>query len=230
MRPALPTHRPRTVRSAVWAALWAATALFSPRASLAIELTVDPARERDGLVVMTVHPDQVFAPRIAESVSRGMPATLQLHAELWRQRRGWFDRLENSVDASVRMRYDVWSDTYLVERIGVEPIVVGSVDSVAKVLERPWVLAVGRVGQLAPRTRYYVVISATLRPLTVEDLAEVEGWLSGEVGTRRHTGFGVVTEIPRTLFDTVRNVAGLGDQRARVVSAQFGLRDLFPVR
>ena len=230
MPPALPTPRPPTVRAAAWPAFLVAAALLGPRVSFALEIAIDPPRERDGLVLVAVRPAQVFAPRIAESLARGMPATLELHAELWRQRRGWFDRLENGVNASVRIRYEVWSDTYLVERIGVDPIVVGSVDSVAKVLERPWVLAVGRVGQLAPRTRYYVAISAILRPLTVEDLAEVEGWLSGEVGSRRHTGFGVVTEIPRSLFDAVRNVAGLGDQRARVVSGHFGLRDLFPGR
>ncbi|HKQ57246.1 MAG TPA: hypothetical protein VJY35_05210, partial [Candidatus Eisenbacteria bacterium] len=122
---------------------------------------------------------------------------------------------------------EVWSDTYFIERIGADPIVLSSVDSVAAVLQRPWVLAVGRVGQLAPNARYYVSLSAILRPLTVEDLEEVEGWLSGEVGSRRREGFGVVTEIPRTLFDAVRNVAGFGDQHARIQSAKFTLRDLF---
>jgi hypothetical protein len=159
-----------------------------------------------------------------------MPATLHMHAELWRRRSAWFDRLENSVDVSVRIRYDVWSDRYLLERYGAEPIEVGSTDSVATVLSRPWVLAVGRVGQLEPRPRYYVVVSATLRPLTVEDLAEVEGWLSGEVEKKRRAGFGVITEIPEALFDAVRNVAGFGDQRARVVTDDFQLKDLFPAR
>ena len=69
-----------------------------------------------------------------------------------------------------------------------------------------------------------------MRPLTVEDLAEVEGWLSGEVKDKRHAGFGVIAEIPRSLFDAVRNVAGFGDQRARAVSGDFRLRDLFPPR
>ncbi len=230
MPPTLPTPAPPPARVAAWLALLQAAGMLGPAALPALEIAIDPPRERDGLVMVAARPADVFAPRIAESLARGMPATLQLHAELWRQRRGWFDRLEHSVDASVRIRYEVWSDTYLVERIGADPIAVGSVDSVATVLERPWLLAVGRVGQLQPKARYYVVLSATLRPLTVEDLAEVEGWLSGEVGSRHHTGFGVVTEIPRTLFDTVRNVAGLGDQRARSVSVEFGLRDLFPAR
>jgi len=126
----------------------------------------------------------------------------------------------------VRIRYEVWSDTYLIERIGADPIVVGSVDSVAAVLERPWVLPVARIGQLTATSRYYVQLTATLRPLTVEDLQEVEGWLSGEVGNSKKSGFGVVTEIPRSIFDAVRNVAGFGDQKARAMSEAFTLGGL----
>ena len=56
----------------------------------------------------------------------------------------------------------------------------------------------------------------------------MEGWLSGEVETKRRAGFGVITELPRSLFDAVRNFAGFGDRRARASSDEFELRDLFP--
>jgi hypothetical protein len=210
------------------AALAAAGLLAAPAPAAALQLTSGVPRERDGLLVVEARLGEVFAPRVAESLARGMPATLQVHAELWRHRRAWFDRLESSVDVSVRVRYDVWSDTYLLERLGSPAIEVGSIDSAAAVLSRPWVLAIGRVGQLSAKSRYYVALTATLRPLTVEDLAEVEGWLSGEVKDKRRAGFGVIAEIPRSLFDAVRNVAGFGDQRARAVSEDFQLRDLFP--
>lgn len=204
--------------------------LGAPSLARGMDLAVSRPREKNGFVLVDARLNDLFAPRVAESLARGMPATLRMHAELWRRRSAWFDRLENSVDASVRIRYDVWSDRYLLERYGAEPMVVTTIDSVATVLSRPWALAVGRVGQLAPRPRYYVVVSATLRPLTVEDLAEVEGWLSGEVEKKRRAGFGVITEIPRALFDAVRNVAGFGDQRARAVTDDFRLEDLFPGR
>src|SRR5512134_3979821 len=162
-----------------------AGALATAGAASALELATGPPRERDGLVIVEARLTEVFAPRVAESLARGMPATLQVHAELWRQRRAWFDRLESSVDAMVRIRYDVWTDSYSLERLGAAPIVVDTIDSAATVLSRPWVLPVGRVGQLTAKSRYYVALSATLQPLTVEDLAEVEGWLSGEVKDKR---------------------------------------------
>lgn len=231
MPPTLPTPARRPIRVAACLACAVSLALAGSSApARALDLTLSAPRERDGRLVIDARPSQVFDSRIAESLARGMPATLVLHAELWRDRRGWFDRHESHVDASVRIRYEVWSDTYLIERLGAEPIVVRSVDSVATVLQRPWSMAVARVGQLSATSRYYVTLTATLRPLSVEDLEEVEGWLSGEVGTSRRSGFGVVTEIPRSIFDAVRNVAGFGDQKARALTPVFGLRDLFAGR
>ena len=172
--------------------------------------------------------DELFPDRVRESLGRGMPATLTIHAELWRSRSGWFDRMEDSHDASVRIRYEVWNHSYRIERAGEPALVLSTLDSVEIVLSQPAAVRVGRVGELKPQSYYYVVIFATLKPLSVEDIQEVEGWLSGEVQDKRSAGFGVITELPRALFDAVRNFAGFGDQRARAVSDPFSLRDLFP--
>jgi len=49
----------------------------------------------------------------------------------------------------------------------------------------------------------------------------VEGWLSGEVEEKRHSGFGVVTALPRAVFDAVRNFAGFGDEKTRALTDDF---------
>jgi hypothetical protein len=87
-------------------------------------------------------------------------------------------------------------------------------------------LPVGKLPGLQAGPRYYVVVSATIRPLTVEDFQEVEGWLGGEVEEQRHSGFGVVTALPRSVFDAVRNFAGFGDQKARAITPDFTLESL----
>lgn len=185
-------------------------------------------REQWGLVWTDVRLGELFPPRVAESLSRGMPATLRLQTELWRRRRGWFDRLESSFEADVRIRYDVWSRSYRLERRGAPPAGVSSLDSVQIVLSRPIALRVGRVGELDAKSRYYVIVAATLKPLSIEDVEEIEGWLSGEVKTTGGRGFGVITELPRSVFDAVRNFTGFGDQKARATSPDFELRTLFP--
>lgn len=219
----LPAPRPRPVL----AALCIATGLAGLATTAhAFEVAIGPARARDGYVWVDARITDPFTPRVAQSLGRGMPATLDLHAEMWRRRSGWFHRLQSAFDASIRMRYEVWNESYRLERAGDAPIVVGTIDSLSAVLSRPIALPVGRLAGLQPGPDYYVVVSVTLRPLTVEDVQEVEGWLGGEVEEKRHSGFGVITALPRSIFDAVRNFAGFGDQKARAVSDDFQLEDL----
>jgi hypothetical protein len=202
--------------------------LVVPLPAHALDVAVDSPRERGGYVYCDAHLHELFEPRIRESLARGMPATLSLRAELWRRRRGWFDRLETSYETAVRIRYEVWSEQYRIDRPAGEGDLVPSLEEADHLLSRPWALPVGRIGQFQPQGSYYVVVSAVLKPLSVEDVQEVEGWLSGEVETQRRAGLGVVTELPRALFDAVRNFAGFGDRRVRAVSEDFDLEALFP--
>ena len=227
MTPSLPTFRsPRALLPLVCALSTAL--LLLPCAAWALEVAVSAPHEKSGYVYCDVQISQPFEARVRESLERGMPATLAVHAELWRRRHGWFDRLESTYEAGVRIRYDVWSEQYRIERPGVDPVLVASLDEADAMLSRPWSLPVGRIGQLQPNATYYIAVSTVLKPLSVEDVKEVEGWLSGEVESQRKAGLGVVTELPKALFDAVRNFAGFGDRRVRASSLDFSLPDLFP--
>ena len=205
----------------------AASVALLASAATALGVAIDRPRENGGYLWVKLELDDLFPPRVEQSLSRGMPATLLLHVELWRRRSAWFDRLESTYESPLRIRYEVWTDQFLIEREGAPTLALGSLDSVRVVLSRPLALPVGRVGQLDPGARYYLAVSVTLKPLTVEDLEEGEGWLSGEVESKRHSGLGLITGLPRALFDAVRNFAGFGDQRARVLSSDFDLASLF---
>jgi hypothetical protein len=205
----------------------AACLLLAPaREARALEVALSAPRAQESYLWVDASLTDLFPGAVERSLSRGMPATLQLHAELWRPRTAWFDRMERTFDASVRIRYEVWNDSYRIERSGAAPRSLGTLDSVRALLERPIALPVAPLERLVDETDYYVVVSVTLAPLNVEDVKEVEGWLSGEVQSQRHSGFGVFTELPRSLFDTVRNLTGLGDRHAHAQTARFQLSDL----
>ena len=215
MPPTLPS---RPVRLGLWlgALVLAATAVWAMQLS-----PIALSRDARGTLWADFALVDPLDPRVESSLSRGMPATLELHAELWRRRGGWFDRLERAFDAEIRLRYDVWKDAWRLERVGVPAIVVGTLDSLELALTRPIALPVGTLDRLAPDARCYVVVTATLRPLDVDDAAQVEGWISGEVQQPSGGGLGVITAIPRSLFDAVRNFAGFGDVRERMRSSEF---------
>ncbi len=210
------------MRSPLPVLLLAALAAACP--ARALEISARPPHERGGYVWVDVRLAELFAPRVESSLARGMPATLTLHAELWRHRTGWFDRLENAFDAELRLRYDFRAEAYRLERPGARPLLVTGLDSLRAVLSRPFPLPVGRVGPLVAGPRYFVAVSATLKPLSVEDARQVEGWLSGEVEG------GGIGGLPWSLFEAARNFAGFGDEHARAITGDFELKDLFAGR
>jgi hypothetical protein len=191
-----------------------------PAAALEIA-TAAAARDEAGQLWLTVRLDEPIGPRVRGSLSHGMPATLDLHAELWRRRAGWFDRMEHAADAIVRLHHDVWHDEWLLERSGAPPMVVHDADSLDVVLSRPLVIGIPGLDRLPDDTRCYVVVTATVKPLSVEDAQEVEGWVSGEVRNQQQAGFGAITQLPRSLFDAVRNFTGFGDARDQAQTPEF---------
>ena len=226
MRAPLPAPRPAPPPAARRAALLLGLALALAAPARALEIAVQPPYERDGWVWVEVRLGGLFAPRVAGSLARGMPATLRVHAELWRQRTGWFDRLESAFDAGLRLRYDFRAGAYRLERDGARSLVLADLDSVRSALSRPLPLPVGRAAALAAGRRYHVVVSATLKPLSLEDARQVEGWLSGEVGGSRGESWGVIAGLPFSLFDAARNFAGFGDEHARTATGPFESADL----
>ena len=220
MLPDLPARgrcRPASLRLATLA-VTLALALGATRAASAFQVTLMSPHARGEWAVVDARLDDLFEDRVVQSLERGMPATIQVHAELWRKRGLWFDALENTFDASVRVRYGTWDESYHVERQGGPSLRFSTLDSAQTYLERPWALPVGRLASLPPTARHYVVVTVTLKPFSAEDAREVEGWMSGEP-TGDHTG--EVTELPRGVFDALRNVSGFGDRRARAVSLEF---------
>ena len=221
MLPKLPAHPPTLARACALALLVVLGALV-PTAVRAFEIaTAEASRDGAGRLWITVQLGDPLEPRVERSLERGMPATLLLHAELWRKRDGWFDGMEQAADASLRLRYDVWREEWRIERTGAAPALLRSVDSLETALERPIAIEIPGLDRMLDDDRCYVVVSATIKPLSVEDVQEVEGWLSGEVRDQRRAGFGVITQLPRSLFDAVRNFTGFGDSHDRATTPKF---------
>jgi uncharacterized protein DUF4390 len=188
----------------------------------AFKLTaIRPARDTGNQLWVELRIEKPIEPRVAASLARGMPATLSLHAELWRRRNGWFDRMERAADATFRMHYEVWSDTWRLSRPGAPLLLLSSLDSLELVLARTLALNVSPLARFSPDVSCYVVVSATLRPLNIEDVEEVELWLSGEVREKKRRPFGFLTGVPLSLFDAARNFAGFGDEHSRLISVDF---------
>jgi len=204
-------------RTAVAVLLLGATlappALAQPPATLEVR---DARAVLSGNVVAArVELEGLFSPRVRRSLDRALPASLVVTIDLWRDRAGWFDQLVETRSTLFRIRYDAWGEDFDVGR-DVEPAThVGGLDEVADSLERPLLLPITTRDRLTPGHRYYVVVTASLRPLTPEGLREIEAFLGRQSAHGSATvPLNSIARLPRSLFSIVAALSGLGDEIA----------------
>lgn len=199
--------------------------LGSAGSARAFSIDVDVPRVAGGRVWTTVRLHEPLDARIERTLRRGAVATLHVRAELWRRRTGWFDRLERTADASLYLRYLSAKDAWTIDRPGGDRVSVSTADSLAIAITRPLGLPIAPATAIERGARYVVVITVTLRPLSVKDLDEVNSWLLGEAREQSSAGAGLITTLPRSVFDVMRGIVGFGDRRSRGTSPEFSSGD-----
>lgn len=120
--------------------------------------------------------------KLRELMRSGFPAALSYRLELWRTG-GLFNELESTTEWNVLVRYDPYSQQYLVVRRQGASLVEDfggfpSLQSAEAVLAKPFevVLPARRTG-----ARYYYNLVVDIEALSVSDLDELERWLRGEL-------------------------------------------------
>ncbi len=217
MRLRLPVSSTRLVKPL---ALAAVLLLSGPAwAGNDLGLTVGPVESVRGAITVSYRVERPFTPRLEETLLRGMPATVTYEVGIWKRRSFWFDKLVFAIKSERRVFYDPWAATFRV-RSGPRARgdrTVPSLDSLQSVLFSERRLPLMAVAALDSTARYYVSVRATIRPLSAEDLSEIEDWLSGEVKGPAGPPHGV----PGYLLGIAVNVSGLGDRTALARSESF---------
>lgn len=212
--------RPARFHGALLLAL-ALTANAAPaRADRDLGLAVDTVEVASGAVLVSYRVAHPFTPRLEETLLQGMPATVTYEVGLWKRRGFWFDKLIVALSNEHRILYDSWHDRFRVRSgLGIEAKTrsVASLDSLERALFDVRRLPVSLVTALDPEGSYYVTVRVRIRPVTEEDLGEIEDWLAGEVKEPEGSSRG----LPRYLFGITANLSGLGDRSAVARSARF---------
>jgi hypothetical protein len=150
-----------------------------------------------------------------------MPATVRLTVELWRVRPGWFDQQVRVERAEVRIARNAWSDEFQMRRQAGPLVTLVDLDETERELSRPTRVRLHPVANLFPEARYYAIARVEVKPLTVEDIEEVERWLSGEAERAGKPGPGSIARLPAYLVRVLANLSGLGDETAAVRTGNF---------
>ena len=152
------------------------------------------------------------------SLGDGIAATLLIVIDLWQERSNWWDALRRSRALVYRFRRDVWTgEVELLDQSG-QVRRFENREALRIELERLHEIALGARGDFEQGKTYYVSVKAMLRPLSLEDLENVDAWLSGKVTGAEGSGIlGIPKAVARALF----GASGLGDQSAIGRSTKF---------
>jgi hypothetical protein len=170
-----------------------------------------------GYVYVESRVAEPFQDKALEAIRSGLPSTITYTIEVWRKRAGWWDRLEDAREIRVRVLRDLLAEQYvLASREDVRRF--PTLDSLAAV-------ACGRRRDyLRPQESnrpYYVIVSFTVAPLSVEDLRELEEWLQGTLRGGDGEGRGGVIGVSGTLVGLLMSATGFGDVTVRGRTATF---------
>jgi len=218
-----PTLRTAPLRVALAAASLAALSLgAAPNASASndLGLVVDPVESVKGAITVSYRVETPFTPRLEETLLEGMPATIAYEVGVWKRRAFWFDKSVVALKREHKVAYVPWAKSFRVRSgTGVSSTTrsVASLDLLKAWLFEESRLAVVPAAALDSTASYYVSVRVTIRPVTEEDLGEVEDWLAGESPDPDQTTRG----LPRSLLGFAAGLSGLGDRTALVKSERF---------
>jgi hypothetical protein len=188
------------------------------RAGNDMGLAVDDVERVGEAVCVSYHADNPFTPRLQDPLLRGMPATITFEVGLWRKRTLWFDKLVVAYRSEHKVAYDPWSKTFRI-RSGVNPPrtrTAANLDSLRATLFAAHRLPVALVSTLDSTATHYVSVKIVIKPLSADDLGEIEDWLSGGNGAG-----GEDKGLPAYLLEWAVNLSGLGDRTASVKGPRF---------
>jgi hypothetical protein len=210
-----------TLRAALFL-LVAAAPLLAPRAGSGandLGLAVDPVEAAAGAIAVSYHVDRPFTPRLEETLLLGMPATITYEVGLWKRRAFWFDKLVVALRSEHKVVFNSWRKSFRIRSGATDARTrsVSSLDSLRAALFAVRRLPISLVTALEPEGTYYVTVRVLIRPVTQEDLGEIEDWLAGEAKDPEGTSRG----LPRYLFGITANLTGLGDRTALERSGRF---------
>jgi hypothetical protein len=182
-----------------------------PTAEREIAIAVDRIAAAGEDLVVDLVIENLIDSASEEILARGVPVTLILDVEIWRERAAWFDHLEASRHLAYKLQLDAWDEVYVVrDAEGRQEVFLDLAEARGALEERPG-LRIAPLATIVEGASYYLVVTAALKPLTVEDVEELEGWLSGEIKSGRAREVGLLG-LPKALFGVVMDVTGLGDR------------------
>jgi hypothetical protein len=171
----------------------------------------------DGTVYVDARATGLFGPDLDEALRSGLPARVRIELVLWERRSGIWDREVVRGSWGVSVLFDLLDETYSV--LGAEGIPLMESGDLGEVEEfvagvNLWPLC--SLDVLDGGRRHYLGAKFGVEPLSVDEVRDLEHWLSGSV-----LQLDRLRDVPGQLVGILRSRLGLGERSERGRSADF---------
>jgi hypothetical protein len=173
--------------------------------------------------------DGLFDASVVEALRSGLPASLVIRWELWRDRASWWDTEIGGGGSAYKILFDVVDESYGVfDSVHARMTVVRSIGALEQAVCSEHGAKVAERSALDPSGRYYVMVEARLEPLEIGAVRDLEQWLRG--GIRARDGGGLFSGVPRQAVGVLKGIVGLGERSAFARTPSFRPGELQPER
>jgi hypothetical protein len=213
-----------------------AVVLLLPCAARASRLLVEEPGIVGTELRARVRAEELLDPRTRGAVASGLPITVRFTADLWRERRRWFDQHVAARAETFRIRWDPRERVYTLSYPGPGRR-VDAYQRLDDLLEDlSWhEIAVHPRGTLDERSRYFVALEVAVRPLTLEEFRDLEGWVGGRIrggeeppDAAEESGDG--EGVPGAVLGFLLDLSGFGDVILTGRTPSFRPAELLPLQ
>jgi hypothetical protein len=215
-----------------WTALLAWMLLASvPLPGRSTELSVPEMGLARGDVVARIKLVEPLDVRTRSAVASGLPVTIRYSVDLWRDRRRWFDEHVDARVESFRIGWDPRERWYTLAYPGPGR----RVDTYERLDDLLADLSIRDVpvhprGALDENSRYFAVVEVAIRPLTLEEFRELDGWIGGKLGGGAQPSDapaeGSDEGVSGAVLNFLLDMAGFGDRILETRTPPFRPGDL----
>ncbi|MGH7491533.1 MAG: DUF4390 domain-containing protein [bacterium] len=195
-----------------------------------LTLEIDALRMEAGHLRIDFHADSLLTVRLLANMRRGVTSATRFRVQLWRKRSWLLSGVVAERAFEIKATFDPWEQQFLLQTPD-ERRLTRSLDYVKDRWQQHRGLSLADSSQLHPKHRYYVVVEASLEPVSRESLQEIRGWLAGEMKsiTKRDSANASPPDGNRDfqdrVLDTVLDLTGLGEKAVSIRSEFFRVHE-----
>jgi hypothetical protein len=160
-------------------------------------------------------------------INKGVPVLFQYKIELWRERSGWFDELQERNEVSYKVRYDPWEKEYSVVQVGRDQTIENTLRNQREAIDL--LMSTGPVSFSVSDTDkvFYLTGELTIKTMSFTNFKEVESWLKGEISNAQKPDLKEAPDkIGEFVFDMALKISGIKNISNAISSQRFKLDTL----